>query len=90
MARAAVMKALQAAQAGGTSAARWVSVAKAKACAAGGLAAQEGVQMHGGMGMTDEFDMAKVCYETCTFGGSCTLNPNSTCLINKCLCIGGP
>jgi len=57
MARAAVMKALQAAQAGGTSAARWVSVAKAKACAAGGLAAQEGVQMHGGMGMTDEFDM---------------------------------
>ena len=57
MARAAVMKALQAAQAGGTSAARWVSVAKAKACAAGGLAAQEGVQMHGGIGMTDEFDM---------------------------------
>ena len=57
MARAAVMKALQAAQAGGTSAARWVSVAKAKACAAGGLAAQEGVQMHGGMGMTDEFDI---------------------------------
>ena len=34
-----------------------MSVAKAKACAAGGLAAQEGVQMHGGMGMTDEFDM---------------------------------
>lgn len=40
--------------------------------------------------MTNAFTMAKVCYETCTFGGSCTLNPNSTCLINKCLCIGGP
>ena len=57
MARAAVMKALQAAQAGGPSAARWVSVAKAKACAAAGLAAQEGVQMHGGMGMTDAFEI---------------------------------
>jgi alkylation response protein AidB-like acyl-CoA dehydrogenase len=56
MARAAVMKALQAAQEGGPHAARWVSVAKAKACQAAGLAAQEGVQMFGGMGMTDAFD----------------------------------
>jgi alkylation response protein AidB-like acyl-CoA dehydrogenase len=56
MARAAVMKALQAAHEGGPQAARWVSVAKAKACQAAGLAAQEGVQMFGGMGMTDAFD----------------------------------
>lgn len=56
MARAAVMKALQAAHDGGPQAARWVSVAKAKACQAAGLAAQEGVQMFGGMGMTDAFD----------------------------------
>lgn len=57
LARAAVMKALQAADAGGSDAARWVSVAKAKASAAAGLAAQEGVQMHGGMGMTDAFEL---------------------------------
>ncbi len=57
LARAAVMKALQAADAGGADAGRYVSVAKAKACAAAGLAAQEGVQMHGGMGMTDAFEL---------------------------------
>jgi alkylation response protein AidB-like acyl-CoA dehydrogenase len=34
-----------------------VSVAKAKACATAGLAVQEGVQMHGGIGMTDAFEM---------------------------------
>jgi alkylation response protein AidB-like acyl-CoA dehydrogenase len=56
LARAAVMRGLQAAGVGGDEAARWVSVAKAKACQAAGLAAQEGVQMHGGMGMTDAFD----------------------------------
>ena len=32
-----------------------VAVAKAKCGATAMLAAQEGVQMHGGMGMTDEF-----------------------------------
>jgi alkylation response protein AidB-like acyl-CoA dehydrogenase len=56
LARAAVIKGLQAAQEGGPRAARWVSVAKAKACQAAGLAVQEGVQMFGGMGMTDAVD----------------------------------
>ena len=34
-----------------------VSVAKAKAGRASALAVQEGVQMHGGIGMTDEYDI---------------------------------
>ncbi|WP_423140899.1 acyl-CoA dehydrogenase family protein [Parablastomonas sp. CN1-191] len=34
-----------------------VSVAKAKAGKAAGLAVKEGVQMHGGIGMTDEYDI---------------------------------
>ena len=34
-----------------------VSVAKAKAGRASPLAVQEGVQMHGGIGMTDEYDI---------------------------------
>jgi acyl-CoA dehydrogenase len=57
LARAATMKALRLVDAGGPDAVRWASVAKSKASAAAGLAAQEGVQMHGGMGMTDAFDI---------------------------------
>ena len=34
-----------------------VSLAKARATATAQLAVQEGVQMHGGIGMTDAFDM---------------------------------
>ena len=34
-----------------------IAVAKSKAGAASRRAAQEGVQMHGGMGMTDEHDV---------------------------------
>ena len=34
-----------------------VSVAKAKAGRSAALAVQEGVQMHGGIGMTDEHDI---------------------------------
>jgi alkylation response protein AidB-like acyl-CoA dehydrogenase len=34
-----------------------VSVAKARAGASATLAVQEAVQMHGGFGMTDEFDI---------------------------------
>ena len=34
-----------------------VSVAKAKAARACNLAVREGVQMHGGVGMTDEYDI---------------------------------
>ena len=46
------------------------SLAKAKAGEACGLAAREGIQMHGGIGMTDEFDIgfflkrAAVCEQT--------------------------
>ena len=46
-----------------------VAVAKARAGTTATLAVQEGVQMHGGMGMTDQFDIgffmkrARVCQE---------------------------
>ncbi len=46
-----------------------MAVAKAKAGTTGTLAVQEAVQMHGGMGMTDQFDVGlfmkrmRVCQE---------------------------
>src|SRR5947199_6529719 len=67
--RAAVLKALQALDAGAGNAAAAVAVAKARAGATATRAVQEGVQMHGGMGMTDQFDIgffmkrARVCEE---------------------------
>ncbi len=57
IARAAVLGALQALDAGREDAALAVSVAKAKASRVAELAVQEAVQMHGGVGMTDEFDV---------------------------------
>jgi len=57
IARAAVMGALQALDEGRESAPVAVSVAKAKAGRVAELAVQEAVQMHGGVGMTDEFDV---------------------------------
>jgi len=54
---AAVLKALQTLDESFDSASAIVSVAKAKAGATATLAVQEGVQMHGGIGMTDEFDI---------------------------------
>ncbi len=57
MARAATMKALSMLDEAPDKAAHWVSVAKAKAGSAATRAVQEGVQMHGGMGMTDAFDI---------------------------------
>jgi acyl-CoA dehydrogenase len=57
IARAAVLGALQALDAGREDAALAVSVAKAKAGRVAELAVQEAVQMHGGVGMTDEFDV---------------------------------
>ena len=57
IARAAVMGALQSLEAGQESAPLAVSVAKAKAGKVAELAVQEAVQMHGGVGMTDEFDV---------------------------------
>jgi len=57
VAGAAAIKAQQLLDAGSERADLMVSVAKAKAGKACRLAVQEGVQMHGGVGMTDEFDI---------------------------------
>ena len=62
IARAAVIKAQQLLDANGDGAVSdraqlMVSVAKAKAGKVAGLAVREGVQMHGGIGMTDEYDI---------------------------------
>ncbi|MBH9537389.1 MULTISPECIES: acyl-CoA dehydrogenase family protein [Novosphingopyxis] len=57
IARAAVLKAQQLLDEGSDDAELWVSIAKAKAGATSDLAVREGVQMHGGMGMTDEYDI---------------------------------
>jgi alkylation response protein AidB-like acyl-CoA dehydrogenase len=67
--RATVLKALQLIDAGAKQAGAAVAVAKAKAGTTGTLAVQEAVQMHGGMGMTDQFDVGlfmkrmRVCQE---------------------------
>ncbi len=55
--QAAVLKALQTLDSDFERAATIVSVAKARAGASATLAVQEAVQMHGGIGMTDEFDI---------------------------------
>jgi alkylation response protein AidB-like acyl-CoA dehydrogenase len=57
VARAAVLKAQQLLDAGDDKANDAVSVAKAMTGLATTLAVQEGVQMHGGIGMTDEYDI---------------------------------
>jgi alkylation response protein AidB-like acyl-CoA dehydrogenase len=72
--RAAVLKALQMLDGNFGNAGAAVAVAKARAGSTATLAVQEGVQMHGGMGMTDQFDIgffmkrARVCQEL--FGDS--------------------
>ena len=57
IARAVVIKAQQLLDAGSEKADLMASVAKAKVGKAAGLAVREGVQMHGGIGMTDEYDI---------------------------------
>lgn len=57
MARAVTLAALQAIDTGDEEAWRTVALAKSKASQVALLAAQEGIQMHGGMGMTDAFDI---------------------------------
>ena len=52
-----VLKALQAADEGSASLPIIASIAKAKACEVVELATNEAVQMHGGIGMTDEIDI---------------------------------
>jgi alkylation response protein AidB-like acyl-CoA dehydrogenase len=72
--RSAVLKALQTLDGDFEHAGAAVAVAKARAGTTATLAVQEGVQMHGGMGMTDQFDIgffmkrARVCQEL--FGDS--------------------
>jgi alkylation response protein AidB-like acyl-CoA dehydrogenase len=67
--RAAVLKALQMLDDAPEKAGPYVAIAKARAGKTATLAVQEGVQMHGGIGMTDEFDIgffmkrARVCQE---------------------------
>ena len=67
--RAAVLKAQQTLDADLANAASAVAVAKSRAGTTAARAVQEGVQMHGGMGMTDQFDIgffmkrARVCEE---------------------------
>ncbi|MDO9285044.1 MAG: acyl-CoA dehydrogenase [Aquabacterium sp.] len=55
--RAALIKAQQALDADITGAANAVAIAKARAGRSATTAVQEGVQMHGGMGMTDDFEI---------------------------------
>lgn len=57
LAKAATLAALQAIDAGRTDAEQAAGIAKAKAGRVAELAVQEAVQMHGGVGMTDEFDV---------------------------------
>jgi alkylation response protein AidB-like acyl-CoA dehydrogenase len=72
--RATVLKAMQLMDEDFEKAWLAVAVAKAKAGTTGTLAVQEAVQMHGGMGMTDQFDIGffmkrmRVCQEL--FGDS--------------------
>ncbi|KRQ97388.1 acyl-CoA dehydrogenase [Bradyrhizobium jicamae] len=72
--RSAVLKALQTLDGDFDHAGAAIAVAKARAGTTATLAVQEGVQMHGGMGMTDQFDIgffmkrARVCQEL--FGDS--------------------
>ena len=57
IARAAVVKAAQLLDSDSERADLMASVAKAKVAKVAGLAVREGVQMHGGIGMTDEYDI---------------------------------
>jgi alkylation response protein AidB-like acyl-CoA dehydrogenase len=57
IARAAALKAQQQLDAGHADADTAVSVAKAMTALATTLSVQEGIQMHGGIGMTDEYDI---------------------------------
>ena len=57
VARAVTIKAQQLLDGGSERADLMTSVAKAKVAKAAGLAVKEGVQMHGGIGMTDEYDI---------------------------------
>ncbi len=79
IARAAALKAAQMIDAGDDRATLMVSVAKAKAARVSALAVQEGIQMHGGIGMTDEHDIGLYMKREALLGslfGSATWHTN--------------
>jgi alkylation response protein AidB-like acyl-CoA dehydrogenase len=55
--KSVVLKALQSLDKGDTKSPLVVSIAKAKLCEVAELATNEAIQMHGGIGMTDEYDI---------------------------------
>jgi alkylation response protein AidB-like acyl-CoA dehydrogenase len=57
LSRSIVLKALQAIDSGDDDLPRLASAAKAKLCEVATRASNEGIQMHGGVGMTDEYDI---------------------------------
>jgi acyl-CoA dehydrogenase len=57
LSRSAVMAAARAVDAGAADAQALISLAKARCSDAGILVANEALQMHGGVGMTDEYDI---------------------------------
>ncbi|MCC5980730.1 MAG: acyl-CoA dehydrogenase [Oceanicaulis sp.] len=57
LARSIVLKALRTLDETPSQAPIWAAAAKAKATAVSRLATSEGIQMHGGVGMTDEYDI---------------------------------
>jgi acyl-CoA dehydrogenase len=57
LARSIVLRALQAVDAGDDDLPVLASAAKAKLCEVAKTASNEGIQMHGGIGMTDEYDI---------------------------------
>lgn len=57
LARSIVLRALQAVDAGAADLPLLASAAKAKLCEVAKTASNEGIQMHGGIGMTDEYDI---------------------------------
>lgn len=57
LARSVVMRALRVLDETPSQAPLWCAAAKAKATAISRLSAAEGIQMHGGVGMTDEYDI---------------------------------
>ena len=69
IARAAAYKAAELLDAGSNRAELMVHVAKAKAAKSAQLAVQEGVQMHGGIGMTDEHDIGLYMKREAVLGG---------------------
>ena len=85
IARAAALKAAQLLDAGDDRAALMVAVAKAKAGRVAALAVQEGVQMHGGIGMTDEHDIGLFMKREAVLGtlfGGATYHANDVALLS--------